>query len=1452
MTPYIDLQRRFHHLSETQQTNQELLAAIGEYRGASDIGWQELLEHPRVVILAEAGAGKTTEMKEQMERLLAAGRAAFFIPLEALAHESVESVLSSPDVVAMLAGWKASPDAPAWFFLDAVDELKLSSGKLDRALQRLATAINAHLDRAWVVISCRPYDWRAHFDLATVRERLPLPPRVVSDAPIPPADAVFLDALRRDRGKNKVAPTKAQPSHGDVNVVGMLPMSDRQIRLFAERSGVQDPEAFLAEVERQNAWDFARRPFDLVELIATWISSGQLGTRAQQHEANIAAKLKDDPDRPDHGVLNDVLAREGAERLALAIALTRARTIRAPDQALDVTRAEGVLNAHVILPNWTEAQRQSLLRRGLFDPATYGRVRFHHRSVQEFLAARCLYRLREKGMSTKALLRLLFAEQYGEEVVFPSMRAIAAWLALWNRDVLRELMRREPEVLLTLGDPESLQLSDRANLVRAFAEAYGEGGWRGLEIPVDEVRRLAHPELANVVRELWGAGPANGDVREFLVEMIWQGPIAECVDLAEAAALDTTWDPYQRIVAVRALLSCNAMDASRRVVDQMLKHPEAWPARIVRGSVEEVFPAVISVDELAALLKRTPDPDNSESGLSWTIRRIVQSVDPTSDMAVSLRDEFAQLIFDERSPQLEFYRIHGERDYLVPALILLCERQLAAGCISDEALIHSCVVAARFGNEDRDADEPTKQLREHFHDAAMRRELFWADLDLMDELVPEADEWHRLYHVLHGSLLGSPEQADRAWLEVALKDESHPRRRPVALHALIELWRQRGTVREELEGLHAAVKGQPTLETILEERTATKLRDPEIERQQRKSHRRRMVSEGREQQRLQDWKVWREKLIANPEEAFSPGKLRSTMHNVYIWLSSLDRDRGKYNVWNKEQLVRAFGPNVALLAEAAFKAKWRTTVPELWSVRRAADRNSTPYSWIYGLCGLSVESLVPGWTHEISPKEARLAVAYATVEMNGFARFIGDLAQSHPAEVDAVLGEELSAELVGAGDHQHLPMLQDLTHADLSVKRLMVPRLLTALPTWPGSVTEETASRWSHHLDQVLRVLNDAGEEASNHTVAEQCAYRFVADPTGPLAMTWLQGLFRFDADRGAQVLAAQLATSRDIETKAHAVAVFATLFGERDTAVLKIEDPQRRATVLSGLVRSAYAFVRREEDQEHEGTYHPDTRDRAETARNFLLSALLETPGPEARQEILALASEPDFAHFPDRLRLLARQRAAADAEFAALTPDAVVALETRFEAPPQDRDGLFAVMMDRLEDLAHDIAHHDFTDRRTLRSITEEAEMQRTLSLRLELKANGAYLITREEEVADRKETDIRFRATITAQKAVAEIKLADNGYSLADLERALRDQLVGQYLRHVDSKAGCLLLTYRGEKSYWQHPSTGAHIGFQEVVAHLEALAQTLEADASHGIRVSVFGLDLTDPVLAPAHG
>ena len=102
MTEFIELGRRFRDLraAEFEQGEievTEVLSSLGEFGLDTSVGWTELLDHPRVVILAEAGSRKTAEMKEQARRMREEGRIAFCVALESLDKEPMTSLFSQAE-----------------------------------------------------------------------------------------------------------------------------------------------------------------------------------------------------------------------------------------------------------------------------------------------------------------------------------------------------------------------------------------------------------------------------------------------------------------------------------------------------------------------------------------------------------------------------------------------------------------------------------------------------------------------------------------------------------------------------------------------------------------------------------------------------------------------------------------------------------------------------------------------------------------------------------------------------------------------------------------------------------------------------------------------------------------------------------------------------------------------------------------------------------------------------------------------------------------------------------------------------------------------------------------------------------------------------------------------------------------------------------------------------------
>ena len=344
-------------------------------------------------------------------------------------------------------------------------------------------------------------------------------------------------------------------------------------------------------ITRADADIFAERPQDLLELIAYWNEHGRIGTHAEMIAFNIDKKLVEpNPDRDEARPLAQAKALEGAMLLAAALTLTRKNSILLPDRPVDPIRVAQAIEPKELLRDWDARDIQTLLDRALFDEATYGRVRFHHRSVREYLTARWLLHLLESGKSRRAVEGLLFAHRYGLDVVIPSMKPIAAWLALWDERVRSRILTIAPDILIEHGDPSGLPVDIRAQLLRQFASLNAGRSDTGASFDMTSVRRLADPRLATTVLDLLHQHRENEDVRQLLLNIVWQGPIPECAESALSFALDTTMDSHTRICGMWAVGAAGNKEQKRRLAEAILSNICWLGEARDRGSCRSTFP----------------------------------------------------------------------------------------------------------------------------------------------------------------------------------------------------------------------------------------------------------------------------------------------------------------------------------------------------------------------------------------------------------------------------------------------------------------------------------------------------------------------------------------------------------------------------------------------------------------------------------------------------------------------------------------------------------------------------------------------------------------------------------------------------------------------------------------------------------------------------------------------
>jgi hypothetical protein len=425
------------------------------------------------------------------------------------------------------------------------------------------------------------------------------------------------------------------------------------------------------------------------------------------------------------------------------------------------------------------------------------------------------------------------------------------------------------------------------------------------------------------------------------------------------------------------------------------------------------------------------------------------------------------------------------------------------------------------------------------------------------------------------------------------------------------------------------------------------------------------------------------------------------------------------------------------------------------------------------------------------------------------------------------------------------------------LKKLLAEPLLGFILDWklPEDYNAEGSSL-EYHLSQIFRILADVSSHGNNAGLKEACIRNFKNSPVMPLSSLWLATLFRISGESAVDSLERVINEMNSYDRKAWIGKLFGGLFSPFDATAINCENDNELPDVLSKLCIIAYSNIIPEEDNDRsgDGAFTPDSRDKAQSARNYLLNSLINLKDLSGESKLEELAETPALDSVKEYITGRLRAQATEQVEFGAWSIEEIKSLEKSFERAPVDRQSIFNLMVNRLEDLQHDISHHDFFPRKTFQAIELEEEVQRMLAMLLEQNSRGLYSIVREDEAADGKITDIRMVANDSHVRAVIEVKIADR-WTVKQLLRALDAQLSGQYLRHESCKVGCLLLTYAAnKKKFWIDKTNGGsgRIHFDDLVTLLNKRANELTEQKGPDFHITVIGLDLRSPKLVPAHG
>lgn len=1439
---FIELDRSFWPIPDDYTFEEEPVFEPFRFFGFTGIKkWVDLFQINRAIILAEAGAGKTEEFRAAAKRLRKDGKKAYFLRLEHV-NNDFDSSFEVGDY-GEFNHWLAGEER-SWIFLDSVDEARLLDPRQFKAAIRIFSAkLGYNKQRAHIYIASRISEWSPQSDLAFVREQLAVAESQKMAAGQQVDEPKFSPGAWSDAG-TEICQSQQEPI--EPTVFALRPLDHDQIRVFSEASGVLDTEPFLRALQKTEADVFAARPQDLVELINHWKQSGKVGNHRELIESDISRKLREiDPDRDSALPLSIEDAKEGVEMLAAAVTFARKSRILIPDEKLDLKLKAGAIDARDVLPGWDSKEIRALLNRPIFDEAIYGTVRFHHRSIREYLTAAWLRRLLFNGKSRRAIEHLFFKDMYTVHVAVPTLRPILAWLIL-DDDRLREKAADiVPEVFIEGGDPSVLPMDVRRHMLEKFCEFYANQRRIDLRFDITNIRRFAHSDLGETISRLLQTYSGHEELRDLLLQMIWQGEIQGCSEQALAFALNADYDLDTRRFAFRVVSAAGSMIQKANLISAVVTDRTIRSEKLIAELIACFTPAPLVTQDLLTLIRRVDQGEqHCDIGLHLALKKFCLHKCPKADIVNWIRGLAALLV---KPPVVErrYFDVSHQYKWLLPLAALAAERMIRDRDLNtfDESVLLVISLSQQGSAFDISGmkDHRLADLVPKWPE--LNRALFWFDVGRRRKQL-DSKKGERLTSWSKVEVYSCFWKFTEDDFGTILEDIGSKRSMDdclVALSLAFYVYRTHGRGRTRREQLKNAVYDVPELKKSLDLHLNPPPRSTEHARTRRLMARHKYQEKRRQQERIKNQRNWRDWLKVNTAvlrdtSIAATGAVWNATNYCLHQLRDKQQGHSQWALANWEQLTPEFGLEVAAAFRDGCIAYWRKFIPKIRS-EGIHNPNQTSNAVIIGLSGIAMEARqVSNWPANLSVDEAILACRYAVNELNGFPDWLPSLHKVFPDEIETFILAEIEWEFSGyAGDELCYYVLSDLVEYDNWLASKLTSGIVELLNRYEP--------KHDRTLQNALRIAL-AGTDLKQAGFVNIARRRVRASSSVRKKAFWLAAWASVNAETALATLSYELNQINPAEERTETAMQFivALLGGRHEPAERRFHDYHQPEHLVS-LIKLMHEYIRSSDDIHRlgEGVYTPKLRDHAQSARDRLFDLLRDTPGKASYLALKDLAQ-----HHPDETKrewcaIQAKRRAEADAEAEPWPPGDIAEFAKQADRAPQNYQELFDLAVSRLRDLRAELEDGDTSIAEILRPVQDETKYRNWIGDWLRKHSLQRYVVPQEEELADAKKVDIRVHGFGFNGCVAIELKVADK-WSGAELVEGLNNQLPG-YLRDQYSNCGIFLLVYLGERKYWRHRRANKNLDFSRLIQFLKEQVKIIVAESSKIEGIEIVGIDLT---------
>ena len=1424
---HIQLNRTFHALSDYARESDDVDLSQAFHVGKR-LEWEDLYREYRVILLSEAGSGKTEEIGHAAEALRSAGKPSFFLRLEHVADDF--DIAFEVGTLSEFEGWLLSQEE-GWIFLDSVDEARLKSpSDFERAIKKLSQRISIAKARSHIFITGRPHAWRPKTDMALCERHFPPPQRSKSESDE--------DGKENQSSSIKTIENDSSTAEPKFKILVLDNLSPEQIAKFLAGNGITDTEAFMHAVERVDAWSFTSRPQDLQEVAEFWIDNGRIGSRLELMRNSIRRRLQErDQARAEAYPISEKEALDGARMLAAATTFAKEPTIRVPDGSEN----SGGVAVSQVLPEWDDKKINALLARPIFDEAIYGTVRFHHRSVREYLAAEWIAQLLSRNTSHRAVFDLIFKTQYGLNVITPSTRPLLPWLAIMDDGVREHIQKTCPEVIFEGGDPSQLPLETRQSALLEVCEQLEGGTSNRVAMDIQAAQRFAKKDLEGDIRSLLAKYEGHNDISAFLMKMVWLGELTSLLPEAKMLALNTGYSVYVRTLALRAAKAIGRIDDVIDIRDGITAESPSIGRQLLADLIAGLAPTNENLQWLINALAK------AEKKEKYTVDHLSNSTqDFIAKVPEAALPDFISGVCKllKREPFLEkrHCEVSERHSWLLPFVATALVRLIGVRhpfCLNEQSLsVLHMVSAVHFHDIDdlRDVEHKLGTLVPEWEE--LNRAAFWHSVETERKLIDKSEK--RLTNFWQAGsyrCFWKFGEADFEYTTTQVSEQSEIDNQLVALSLAIRIYSDFGRPKAWLRRMKKSV----TADEELADRLQTFLHPPPMSDQEKAWKKQEASWKHKEKERqakeAKNRQEWKEQIASNLDELRSSADTESGLitNSQYYFHERMREEDDSHSKWtnaNPELLIPELGVAAVEAFKEGVKAYWRRNTPKTRA--EGAPANRTSFSTIFGLTGLSLEFRDDAdCADKFSTEQVDLACRYASHELNGFPDWFPALFQSHSKQVADFLFTEIQYELRTAkkNSHPHY-ILSDVQWSGDWAWEAIAPKVLEYL--------EANEPKNFEQLCQLLAILQ--GSQISDEKLASLAKAKCSRLRRADHLAAWFAVLVGVSPQEGLEGLTKKLASLNDSQHSNKFAMTFLTcLTGHRRSPGIAARQNYVQPTYLKVLYLLMHQYIRREDDIERagRGAYSPELRDDAQEARDKLFNLLTELSGKEVFIALEEIADE-----FPDRpwLKRLLLSRAEKDADLPAWTATQVADFYEHLDRTPSNHRELADLALMRFHDLKDNLEHGDDSVASVVIKADQETDLRNFIGHSLRTVANGRYSIPQEEELADAKRPDLRFLGMGFDAPVPVELKIADNWTGPALFER-LENQLCGDYLRDNRSARGIFVLVYRGKKQGWDVPNAINRVDFAGLVVALEFHWKDIANRYSAVDDIFIVGIDLT---------